>query len=91
MNKEVEMENMIRYFETINMKGWQRWLKKFEDLIEWEKSKELTLLIHRTFEKNRDSGFKNQIERAANKKTKHCLKEKYSTIKYSTFNLTFNF
>lgn len=37
---------------------------KFEDIIAWNKSKELTLLIYREFKNCRDFNFKDQIQRA---------------------------
>ncbi len=40
-------------------------VEKFEDLLIWQKSKELTLLIYRAFELNKDFNFKKQIERAS--------------------------
>ncbi len=40
-------------------------ITKFEDIIAWQKSKELTLLVYKTFKQSRDFSFKNQIERAS--------------------------
>ncbi len=40
-------------------------INKFEDIISWQKSKTLTILIYNTFKNTRDFGFKNQIERAS--------------------------
>jgi len=40
-------------------------IEKFEDLLIWQKSKELTLLIYKAFELNKDFNFKKQIERAS--------------------------
>jgi len=40
-------------------------VEKFEDLLIWQKSKELTLLIYKAFTLNRDFNFKKQIERAS--------------------------
>jgi four helix bundle protein len=40
-------------------------IKKFEDIVSWQKSKELTLLIYKDFKDNRDFGFKDQIQRAS--------------------------
>ncbi|MCK4891273.1 MAG: four helix bundle protein [Candidatus Pacebacteria bacterium] len=40
-------------------------IEKFEDIIAWQKSKELTVDIYQQFRDCRDFGFKNQIERAA--------------------------
>ncbi len=38
---------------------------KFEDLISWQKSKELVLKVYFLFKDSKDFGFKNQIERAS--------------------------
>ena len=40
-------------------------INRFEDIISWQKSKELTIAIYNTFKETRDFGFKNQIERAS--------------------------
>ena len=40
-------------------------INKFEDIIAWQKAKELTLLIYRVFKNNRDFSFKDQIQKAA--------------------------
>jgi len=40
-------------------------IEKFEDIIAWQKGKELTLDIYIIFKNCRDFSFKNQIERAA--------------------------
>ena len=40
-------------------------MRKFEDVIAWQKSKDLTILIYKLFSKTRDFSFKNQIERAS--------------------------
>lgn len=40
-------------------------IKQFEDILAWQKSKELTLLIYNIFEGNKDYGFKDQIQRAS--------------------------
>src|SRR5687767_9840434 len=39
-------------------------IEKFEDIISWQKSKDLVLLIYKVFGKNKDFGFTNQITRA---------------------------
>ncbi len=39
--------------------------ERFEDLLIWQRAKELTLLIYSTFENSKDYSFKKQIERAA--------------------------
>jgi len=39
-------------------------IEKFEDIIAWQKGRELTLLIYQKFNNCRDFGFKNQIERS---------------------------
>lgn len=37
---------------------------KFEDIIAWQKAKNLTIKVYKTFENTKDFNFKNQIERA---------------------------
>ncbi|MFA5831571.1 MAG: four helix bundle protein [Candidatus Paceibacterota bacterium] len=39
-------------------------IEKFEDILSWRKSQDLAVVIYRIFNKNKDFGFKNQIERA---------------------------
>ena len=39
-------------------------IEKFEDLVIWQKGRELVSLIYASFRNNRDYAFKNQIERA---------------------------
>ena len=39
-------------------------IEKFEDIIAWQKSKELTLSIYRVFKNSKDFGFRDQIQRA---------------------------
>lgn len=40
-------------------------ITRFEDIIAWQKAKELTRIIYRLFQMNRDFGFRDQIERAS--------------------------
>jgi len=40
-------------------------ISKFEDIISWQKSKELTLLVYELFKDNRDFSFVDQIRRAS--------------------------
>jgi four helix bundle protein len=40
-------------------------IKNFEDIIAWQKSRELTTNIYRIFENSRDFGFRDQIQRAS--------------------------
>src|SRR3989344_5297955 len=40
-------------------------IEKFEDIIAWQKSRELTLLIYSQFKGNRDFSFRDQIQRAS--------------------------
>ena len=40
-------------------------IEKFEDIIAWKKSKELTVCIYKIFRELKDLSFKNQIERAS--------------------------
>ena len=39
-------------------------IDKFENLISWQKARELSLLIYKLFKKNNDFGFRDQIQRA---------------------------
>lgn len=39
-------------------------IDKFEDIIAWQKAKELSLLIYRIFKDNKDYSFRDQIQRA---------------------------
>ncbi|MFP4489537.1 MAG: four helix bundle protein [Bacteroidales bacterium] len=40
-------------------------IDRFEDIIAWQKARELTILIYRIFDVSKDFGFKNQIQRAS--------------------------
>jgi four helix bundle protein len=40
-------------------------ITSFEEIIAWQKARELTNIVYKIFSKNKDFGFKNQIERAA--------------------------
>ncbi|HNQ69269.1 MAG TPA: four helix bundle protein [Bacteroidales bacterium] len=40
-------------------------IAKFEDIIAWQKAKELTIQIYGLFENSKDFGFKDQIQRAS--------------------------
>ena len=40
-------------------------IEKFEDIIAWQKAKELTVFLYKTFSENRDYGFRDQIQRAS--------------------------
>ena len=40
-------------------------IEKFEDIIAWQKAKEMSILIYTTFKDSKDFGFKDQIQRAA--------------------------
>lgn len=40
-------------------------IKKFEDIIAWQKAGELSLAIYKQFRESKDFGLKNQIERAS--------------------------
>lgn len=40
-------------------------IQRFEDIISWQKSKELTLLIYSLFSESKDFGFRDQIQRAS--------------------------
>ncbi|KJS07008.1 MAG: 30S ribosomal protein S23 [Flavobacteriales bacterium BRH_c54] len=40
-------------------------IDRFEDIIAWQKAKQLSILIYRDFAGSKDFGFKDQIQRAA--------------------------
>jgi four helix bundle protein len=40
-------------------------IDRFEDIIAWQKAKELTISIYKEFKDSKDFGFKDQIQRAA--------------------------
>jgi len=40
-------------------------IERFEDIIAWQKARELTVVIYRLFETSKDFGFKYQIQRAS--------------------------
>ena len=40
-------------------------INRFEDILAWQKAKELTLLIYKSFKDNRDFSFRDQIQRAS--------------------------
>jgi four helix bundle protein len=40
-------------------------IERFEDLIVWQKAKELTIMVYEKFKNNRDFGFRDQIQRAS--------------------------
>ena len=40
-------------------------IEKFEEIISWQKGKELTLIVYIVFKNCKDFSFKNQIERAS--------------------------
>jgi len=40
-------------------------IKRFEDIIAWQKSKELTIKVYSLFSESKDFGFNNQIQRAS--------------------------
>ena len=40
-------------------------IERFEEIIAWQKGKELSLLVYKLFKNNRDYGFRDQIQRAA--------------------------
>ncbi|MFA6096723.1 MAG: four helix bundle protein [Candidatus Paceibacterota bacterium] len=39
-------------------------IEKFEEIIAWQKGKELTLAVYKKFKDNRDYGFRDQIQRS---------------------------
>ncbi len=40
-------------------------IERFEDIIAWQKARELTALIYKIFKNNKDFGFRDQIQRAS--------------------------
>ncbi len=40
-------------------------IERFEDIISWQKSKELSVMIYSLFSESRDFGFRDQIQRAS--------------------------
>ncbi|MCD6117897.1 four helix bundle protein [bacterium] len=40
-------------------------IERFEDIIAWQKAKELTVNVYYMFDTSKDYGFKNQIQRAS--------------------------
>jgi four helix bundle protein len=40
-------------------------IERFEDLIVWQKAKELTVIVYSIFRESRDFGFRDQIHRAS--------------------------
>ncbi len=40
-------------------------IDQFEDIIAWQKSRDLTVTLYQIFKDNRDFGFKDQIQRAS--------------------------
>lgn len=40
-------------------------IERFEDIIAWQKAKELTIVIYSHFKDNKDYGFRDQIQRAS--------------------------
>lgn len=40
-------------------------IERFEDIVAWQKAKELTLFIYKAFTDSKDFGFRDQIQRAA--------------------------
>lgn len=39
-------------------------IEKFEDILSWQKSKNLAVFVYKTLDGNKDYGFKDQIQRA---------------------------
>lgn len=40
-------------------------IERFEDIVTWQKAKELTILVYKLFKETKDYGFKDQIYRAS--------------------------
>ena len=51
-----------------NNKGWRKIqlkIEKFEDIVAWQKARELTVAVYQNFNACKDFSFKDQIQRAA--------------------------
>ncbi len=51
--------------ERENVKKNKMAISRFEEIIAWQKAKELSVLIYKLFEESRDFGFKDQIQRSS--------------------------
>jgi four helix bundle protein len=40
-------------------------IERFEDIIAWQKAKQLSILVYQAFSESKDFGFKDQIQRAS--------------------------
>lgn len=40
-------------------------IERFEDILAWQKAKDMTVIIYRLFEQSKDYAFKDQIQRAS--------------------------
>src|SRR4030066_43172 len=40
-------------------------IERFEDIVAWQKAKDLTLTIYKVFKDNKDFGFRDQIQQAS--------------------------
>jgi four helix bundle protein len=40
-------------------------IERFEDIIAWQKAKQLSVLVYKAFSQSKDYGFKDQIQRAS--------------------------
>ena len=40
-------------------------IERFEDILAWQKAKNMTVLVYRLFEQSKDYSFKDQIQRAS--------------------------
>ncbi len=40
-------------------------IEKFEDVVAWQKAKEMSIQVYRSFESTRDFGFRDQVRRAS--------------------------
>jgi len=47
------------------VKGESMGIERFEDIIAWQKAKELTIQIYKLFDGSKDFGFKDQLQRAS--------------------------
>lgn len=62
-------------------------LNRFEEMIVWQKSKALNILLHKSFQKCRDFAFKDQIMRAALSIMNNIAEgfDRHSTKEYTQF------
>jgi len=59
-------------------------IEKFEDIIAWQKAKEMTILIYNDFKDSKDFGFKDQIQ-GAGVSVMNNIAEGFDQKKYQKF------